>query len=246
LMKNILCVLPVILLLISCGNVLAETPAKPELTIRWLGQSCFYIITPDGAKIITDPYNERMPYPAPALEAQLVTVSHNHGDHNAVGRVKGTPLILNTVGSKALGNITVTGYPSFHDNAQGTQRGPNVIFKFQIGSFSLVHLGDLGEIPDPEVVKAISGADVLLAPVGEVYTMPVERLMKLIQECRPRLIVPMHYSVNKEAPVAGLLTVDKFLAALPAGTKVIRADKLSLTKPEPGFQVVVLNLWKPE
>jgi L-ascorbate metabolism protein UlaG (beta-lactamase superfamily) len=245
-MKYPLLALPVILLLLSGGNILAETPAKPELTIHWLGQSCFYIITPDGAKIITDPYNERMPYPAPALDVQLITVSHGHGDHNAVGRVKGSPVIISTLGVHKAGNITVTGYPSFHDDAQGAKRGLNLIYKFQVGNYSLVHLGDLGELPDADVMKAISGADVLFAPVGEVYTMPVERLMKLIGECKPRIVVPMHYSANRDAPVSGLLTVDKFLAALPAGTKITRTEKLSLTKAEAGFQVVVLSLWKPE
>lgn len=224
----------------------AEDAAKP-LTVKWLGQACLYIQAPDGTRIVTDPYGPGLPYAPPAVEADLVTISHSHSDHNAPDRVKGTPMVINTITAtpKTVGMVTVTGFPSFHDDVQGAKRGPNIIFQFTIGNYRIVHLGDLGAIPAPEVIQALKGADLVFAPVGEVFTMPVEEVVALTEMIQAKTVVPMHYSIAKDKPLFGLLTVDKYLNTLKPGTKVRNADHLVV---ENGFpnEVVVLATWKPE
>lgn len=230
-----------------CLSVLnAESAVKP-LTVKWLGQACLYIQTPDGTSIITDPYNVGLPYAPPSVEADLVTISHGHSDHNAPDRVKGAPVIISAIPTapKTVGMVTVSGFPSFHDDAQGAKRGSNIIFQFTIGKYKIVHLGDLGEIPTPEVIQALKGADLVFAPAGEVFTMPVEKVIELTALIQAKTVVPIHYSLTKEKPLFGLLTIDKYLSALKSGTKVRYADELTVGN---GFQneVVVLATWKPE
>ena len=224
----------------------ADDAAKP-LTIKWLGQACLYIQAPDGTRIVTDPYGPGLPYAPPAVEADLVTLSHSPSEHNAPDRVKGTPMVINTITAtpKTVGMVTVTGFPSFHDDVQGAKRGPNIIFQFTIGNYRIVHLGDLGAIPALEVIQALKGADLVFAPVGEVFTMPVEQVVALTEMIQAKTVVPMHYSIAKDKPLFGLLTVDKYLNTLKSGTKVRHADQLVV---ENGFanEVVVLATWKPE
>ncbi len=233
-------------LITYCSLLNAESVAKP-LTIKWLGQACLYIEAPDGTRIVTDPYSSGLPYAPPTIEAELVTISHGHSDHNAPDRVKGAPVVINAIPTapKTTGMVTVSGFPSFHDDAQGAKRGPNIIFMFTIGKYKIVHLGDLGDIPAPEVIQALKGADLVFAPVGEVYTMPVEQIVALTETIQAKTVVPIHYSINKDKPLYGLLTIDKYLNALKPGTKVRNADQLTA---ESGFQneVVVLATWKPE
>lgn len=224
----------------------AEGATKP-LTVKWLGQACLYIQAPDGTRIVTDPYSPGLPYAPPAVEADLVTISHGHSDHNAPDQVKGTPMIINTIEAtpKTVGMVTVTGYPSFHDDVQGAMRGQNIIFQFTIGNYRIVHLGDLGAIPAPEVIQALKGADLVFAPVGEIFTMPVEKVVALTEMIQAKTVVPIHYSINKDKPLLGLFAIDKYLNALKPGTKVRHADHLVV---ENGFpnEVVVLATWKPE
>ncbi len=230
------------------GNSVLNAENTPnQLIIKWLGQSCLYIQAPDGTRIITDPYDASLPYAPPALEANLVTVSHGHSDHNAVNRVKGSPVIINAIPSapKSVGMVTVSGFPSFHDEVQGAKRGPNIIFQFTIGKYKIVHLGDLGDIPAPEVIQALKGADLIFAPVGEVFTMPVEKVVELTALIQAKTVVPFHYSINKENPLFNLNTVDKYLDVLKPGTKVRYAEHLTIGS-ELQNEMVVLTAWKPE
>lgn len=245
--KFILLTLVLVTPLFTCFSVLnAESPAKP-LTVKWLGQSCLYIQAPDGTRIVTDPYGDGLPYAPPTVEANLVTVSHGHGDHNAPFKVKGSPVVIKEIPTApvTVGSVTVTGFPSFHDGIQGQARGSNIIFLFTIGKYKIVHLGDLGDIPAPEVIEAIKGADLVFAPVGEVYTMPVEKVIELTALIQAKTVVPIHYSLTKEKPLFGLNTIDKYLAALKPGAKVRNADQLTISG-ECQNEVVVLSTWKPE
>jgi len=179
--------------------------------VFWLGQSCFVIQT-DDVTILTDPYNSRMGYEVRQVEGvNLVTVSHEHGDHNNVAMAVGKPLVIRglTEGGKDFNrldqkvkNVRVFTVNSYHDQEQGAKRGRNAIFVFEIASDSkplrVVHMGDFGEKRLGEArIKAIGSSDVLLLPVGGYYTIGPAEANQVLADLRPKIVVPMHYKTAK-------------------------------------------------
>lgn len=164
-----------------------------RVKIRWLGHACFEITAPSGITVVTDPFDEQVGYPLPAVSADVVTVSHNHFDHNNVSVVKGNPRVFKGPGTHEAHGITAKGVATFHDEAGGRKRGKNTVFVFDVGGVRLCHLGDLGHVLTEEQVREIGPVDVLLVPVGGVYTIGAEQAKSVAAQLKPRIIVPMHY-----------------------------------------------------
>ena len=102
------------------------------MIIKWLGHASFLITLEDGIKIITDPYetgfHESFTYSPIKEIADIVTISHEHGDHNAVDKLPGNPEVVRGVGTHQVRGIQFTGIDSYHDKSGGAERGPNTIF----------------------------------------------------------------------------------------------------------------------
>lgn len=138
------------------------------MKIQWLGHSSFRIL---GSKtIVTDPYGE-IGLRFPDVRADIVTVSHGHHDHNAVEAVKGEPAIVDDAGMHKIADLSIMGYNTAHDDEQGAKRGHNIVFVIQMDGTRVAHLGDIGCIPDHNVLGALQKVDVLLLPVGGNYTI---------------------------------------------------------------------------
>ncbi len=117
----------------------------------------------------------------------------------------------------------------------------NIIFVFEFGGVKVVHLGELGKIDAVETLEAIVDADVMFAPVGVVGSMSYDQLRELIQQTRPRTIIPQHFSLSAAQRWYGLGTVDEFLAAMPADWLVKYEDELNVTDEMPSQVVVLTN-----
>jgi len=169
------------------------------MKITWLGHACF-LIEADGRRIVTDPYGEKVPYDLPATDADLVTVSHGHADHNAVGRIGGSPAIVQATGTLEAGGVTLRGIASFHDNERGAKRGENILYLFELEGLRLAHLGDLGAPLDAAQKEALSEVDVVLCPVGGTYTIDAQQAAELASGLpRLRVLIPMHYKTDRLA-----------------------------------------------
>jgi L-ascorbate metabolism protein UlaG (beta-lactamase superfamily) len=163
------------------------------MKIRWIGHACFYIESGE-ARILTDPFESSVPYPFPDLTADIVTVSHQHHDHNAVSRVKGTPVVLDKPGATTVHGVAITGLASFHDDAKGAKRGKNLIFRFDLEGLRLAHLGDLGTALTDELRRELDEVEVLMIPVGGYYTIDAAEAAALVRSLpRVRVVLPMHY-----------------------------------------------------
>lgn len=182
------------------------------MKLKWLGHSCFLITSETGLKIITDPYGtvQGVKY-APVKEAaDIVTMSHDHFDHNAVSSVAGKPEVIKVIGVKRVKGIQFKGIASYHDEAGGKQRGANTIFCFSVDGIKVCHLGDLGHSLNSEKIKEIGDVDLLLIPVGGYFTIDARVSTQICNDLKPRVIVPMHYKTPKlDFPITG---VDDFLA----------------------------------
>jgi L-ascorbate metabolism protein UlaG (beta-lactamase superfamily) len=163
--------------------------------------------------------------PIEGVEADLLLVTHEHGDHNAVDVVSCAPQILrSTAGTFDSPVGEVIAVASEHDDVAGTKRGPNTIFCFTLGGLRLCHFGDFGQSQlRPEQQRAIGEVDVLFLPVGGGPTVGGEAAAAIVRALRPRLVVAMHYRTDA---VNFLDPPDAFLAAL--GARVERLDESAL------------------
>jgi L-ascorbate metabolism protein UlaG (beta-lactamase superfamily) len=171
------------------------------MEIKYLGHSSFLIKT-KTARVVTDPYDpEMVGLRFPKTEADIVTVSHQHKDHNQVKNVLGIngvdPLIINMPGEFEKLGVRVFGFQSFHDKTQGSERGENILYKFEAEGLSVLHCGDLGVIPDETFLEAIGDVDILLVPVGGFYTLDADEAVQLVKKIEPSVVIPMHYNQSK-------------------------------------------------
>ena len=180
------------------------------MKIKWLGQASFLITSEAGIRIITDPYtpSERLTYDEIKESADVVTVSHEHGDHNNVAAVRGNPEIIR--GTAKVKGIEFKSMPTYHDDAEGKSRGNNTIFCFEVDGMRVCHLGDLGHPLSDKQVTELGEVDILLTPVGGNYTIDAKVATEVSGKLAPKVIMPMHYSNERcpDFPVAG---VDEFL-----------------------------------
>lgn len=178
------------------------------MKIKWLGHACFLITTTGGIRIVTDPFNEEVGYPLPHVEADIITVSHQHFDHSAVSVVGGRPQVVEGPGEHRLEGVSVRGVSTFHDKEEGRKRGTNTVFVIAVDGLNVCHLGDLGHLLSPEQVSLIGPVDVLLIPVGGTYTIDAWEAAETVAALRPRVVIPMHYKTDYiNFPITG---VDEF------------------------------------
>jgi L-ascorbate metabolism protein UlaG (beta-lactamase superfamily) len=163
------------------------------VNIRWRGHASFIIET-DGKSLVTDPFNEQLGYPLSPIVADIVTISHEHWDHNAVETISGQPQVCRGTGLTKLGNISIKGIASYHDNHQGRERGANTIFKISSEAINLVHLGDLGQLLSAQQVQEIGEVDILLLPVGGKFTINAEEAYQIVSLLQPKIVIPMHFA----------------------------------------------------
>lgn len=163
------------------------------MKLTYIGHSCFCMTAQDGTRVITDPYDESVGIAMPPLDAELITMSHGHHDHSCEERIVGAPRIVRGVEQARVGGVATRAFASWHDDARGAKRGENHIRVFEIDGLTVVHMGDQGCMPAPEIISAITGADVMLIPVGGFYTVDAAGAQAIIDAAKPRLVVPMHF-----------------------------------------------------
>lgn len=212
------------------------------MKITWHGQSCFKIITQDTT-IITDPFSKDIGLKPPHCEANIVTVSHDHPDHNNVSALRGEPFVIKGAGEYELRDIVILGINSFHDQKEGKERGSNTIYIIEAeDNIRICHLGDLGqkELTD-EQIDAIGDIDILMIPVGGVYTIDSEEAANIINAIEPKIVIPMHYKIpGLNIKLGG---IDDFLKEMGAGKEVVEqliVKKKDLTKEE--TKVLVMSV----
>lgn len=199
------------------------------MEIIWYGQA-FFKLKGKSASVVIDPFDaEFTGLKCPKdLEADIVLKTHDHKDHNNVGAVSGNPQIFEGPGEYEVKGVVVSGISSFHDNFEGKERGLNTIFNVIIDGLRVVHLGDLGESSlSEEQVDEIDVTDILLIPVGSIYTIDAKVAANIVSQLEPKIIIPMHYGIpDLKFP---LDPVDKFLKEMGA-ENTVPILKLSITK----------------
>jgi L-ascorbate metabolism protein UlaG (beta-lactamase superfamily) len=220
-----------LLLLICLAGAAAAQTAPATVTLTWLGQSAFVMTTSTGLKALLDPTNPGTFNPAPVDGLDVVTVTHEHPDHNYVKLAVGTPPILRGLANGDVAKIdqTIKGVrirtvAAFHDAQQGAQRGKDAIFVFELPGLRLAHLGDLGHTLNAEQLAAIGPVDAALIPVGGGFTIDAKTALEVAGQLKVKVMVPMHVGVSSAGRGGfGLATMDDFLKVVDPSFKVVQA-----------------------
>jgi L-ascorbate metabolism protein UlaG (beta-lactamase superfamily) len=208
------------------------------MDITWLGHSCFRIKGKE-ASVVTDPYDATLKYSWPKPSANIVTISHPHPGHNNPAGVEGSPILVYRPGEYEIKNVLIIGFPTFHDAAQGANRGRNTTYLMEMEDLRLCHLGDLGHAPSSKQIEELSGIDVLFAPVGGVSTIDAKTAAEIVRLLNPKIVIPMHYQTEV---TNWLEPLDKFTTGMGL-REVVPLPKLTLTKSNvpPETRVVILD-----
>jgi L-ascorbate metabolism protein UlaG (beta-lactamase superfamily) len=212
--------------------------------VRWYGQSAFLVEA--DRSVFVDPFGDlgspefRYP-PIEGVRADLLLVTHEHRDHNAVEAIGGDPAVIRSTAGRLESPVgEVVAIASEHDDVAGTARGPNSIVCFTVGGFRFCHLGDLGQAAlRAEQVEAIGAVDVLFLPAGAGPTIGGESAAGVVRALSPRLVVPMHFRTEA---IGFLDPPDAFLDALGAPVARLETNELVVEDAlASGEQVVLLS-----
>ncbi len=166
------------------------------MKIKWLGHSCFLITNQRGINILTDPFDETLGYRMTKEKINIITISHEHYDHNNTMGIKGKPVVLKRTVYRDTHKIIFQGIHSYHDSVYGKYRGDNTIFVIKIDEMVLCHLGDLGHLLEKNQLEAIGRVDILFVPIGGYYTLNHEQADQVIEQIQPKIVLPMHYKTE--------------------------------------------------
>jgi len=188
------------------------------IAIQWLAQACVVIKQTTNDKrqttLVMDPYGEGIGFTLPKLEASVITVSHDHVDHNNVKALEGKPFVVSEPGEYEVAGFSLEAILSFHDNEGGKARGQNLIVRVQTPEISLVHFGDFGQVElTSEQLEALGDVDIAFIPVGGTFTVDGMRAAKIISQLEPKVAIPIHYQIPG-LTIAELAGPESFFEAL--------------------------------
>ena len=163
------------------------------MDVTWLGHGCFRL-RGRSAAVVTDPYPPAIGLKLSRLDADLVTISHDHENHNYTQAVRDAYEIRGP-GEYEVAGVAVIGVPTYHDADKGATHGRNTVYLIEIDDVRICHLGDLGHSLDDTQAETLSSADVLLVPVGGRTTINATQAAEVVRQLEPRYVVPMHYAV---------------------------------------------------
>lgn len=209
------------------------------MKITWYGQSCF-LLAGASTSIVIDPFGPKIGV-LPRLPADVVTVTHDHFDHNYVQAVGGRPSIIKAIGEYFVKDVKITGYPTYHDANAGADRGKNIVYLLETDGLRLAHLGDLGEPLPVDVTAALQAVDVLMIPVGLHVTIDIPEILQIIADITPKITLPMHYHTSASPNTSFLDPIDAFCAAVGGCPDPIANLEIFAGSVAPG-QIVVLNV----
>ena len=166
------------------------------MKIRWLGHSCFLITNERGINILTDPFDETLGYRMTKEKINIITISHEHYDHNNTMGIKGKSVVLKGPVNRDTHKIVFKGISSYHDSVYGKHRGENTIFVIKTDELTLCHLGDLGHLLYNEQLEQINHVDILFIPVGGYFTINHIQAEQVINQIKAKIVIPMHYKTE--------------------------------------------------
>lgn len=198
------------------------------MEIVYLGHASF-LLKSKLAKVVTDPFLKKVGFKFPKVEADLVTVSHDHFDHSNVEGVGGNPMVIQGPGEYEVKGVSVFGIQSFHDESQGKDRGKNTVYLIEAEEIRICHLGDLGTKLTDKQIELLDGVDVLMVPVGGNFSLDAATAWEITKQIGPSIVIPMLYKTKQHSKEFDKLAgVEEFVQQ--AGLEPRKENKLVVNK----------------
>lgn len=204
------------------------------MDITYLGHSSFRL-KGKFASLVTDPYDPKMVgLKYPKVSADIVTVSHQHDDHNFIDQIKDYKRVIDGPGEYEISGVSIIGISTYHDDKKGESRGKNTLYVIEMDDIRLAHLGDLGHKLSDKMIGKIGSIDILMIPVGGEYTVNDSLAAEIVRNIEPTITIPMHYQVKGLSleVFKKLAKVDAFLSEV--GLSVEKTNKFSFRKSDIG------------
>ncbi len=156
------------------------------------------------------------------VKADYIVVTHGHGDHLGdtveIAKRNDAPVIcihelsrvlakqgvetigMNMGGTVRAGNIAVTMVPAWHSADVEDEKGEIISAGMSAGMIvamdgvKVYHTGDTDVFLDMQLVGELHKPDVMLVPIGDVYTMGIAGAVKALELVKPKVAIPMHYN----------------------------------------------------
>lgn len=164
------------------------------MDVTWLGHGCFRL-RGRGAAVVTDPYPPGIGLKLSRMDAEIVTVSHDHENHSYTQVVRDPAYVIHGPGEYEVAGVSVVGVPTYHDSEKGKKEGRNTVYLIELDDVRVCHLGDLGHKLDDTEAEAVASPDVLLVPVGGRSTLNAALAAEVVRQLEPRFVVPMHFAI---------------------------------------------------
>ncbi|HKT18536.1 MAG TPA: MBL fold metallo-hydrolase [Stellaceae bacterium] len=170
-----------------------------QVGLTFIGHASVLIQSPQGVSIVTD-LTDYFPPPFPP---DIATMNHFHDTHftnHPDPRIKYVLRGWDTGEGPAHWDLTVkdvrvrnipTNVRNWFNG--GTEFNGNSIFIFEIADLCIAHLSHLQHTLAPEHLAALGQIDVLLPMVDGAYSLSQYDIIEVIDQIKPRLIIPIHY-----------------------------------------------------
>ena len=189
------------------------------LKVTFLGHSSFQL--DDGVhKVLIDPFlsgNPAVEIDPEDIDAKFIVLTHAHGDHIGDGieiakRNNGLVIAVNELANYAAEkganahNMHIGGGHNFdfgrvkftiahHGSStdDGRYMGQPAGVVITIAGKKVYHTGDTGLFLDMKLIGERDRIDLMMAPIGDNFTMGINDAVKAVEFVNPKLAVPMHY-----------------------------------------------------
>jgi len=219
------------------------------MDIIWYGHSFFEIgvKSPDASnqkiKVVIDPFDKKVGLTPKTVSADILLISHSHYDHANKKVVKGNFYTIEEAGEYEVKKIRIKGVNSFHDDKSGAKRGLNVFYIIQAEDMKICHLGDFGQSQLlVEQKKELIDIDILMLPVGGVFTISGSEAARLVFEIEPKVVIPMHYRIP--GLKVAINDEKEFLSRIEIEPKIV--DKLKIKKSDLPKDKIEVCILKPQ
>lgn len=216
-MRRSLLFLLAIFLLVGCQHrrrpqEQAHIPAGPrQVTIQYLGHTCFLITSSLGLNILTDPFNPSVlsyPVKAGSVPADIILVTHEDETANFTDLATGSPQILRSSmasGVNRANGVLLRGVRTSSENLASSTK-LNVAYVWAMDGIRFCDLGAIDDAITPSEAINIGHVDVLFLPAGGPQNFTDEKRKITVDRLQPRVIIPMMYSTaySSKVPLRGL------------------------------------------
>jgi L-ascorbate metabolism protein UlaG (beta-lactamase superfamily) len=158
-------------------------------------------------------------------KADLILVTHEHGDHLDAKTIQAistadTTVITNQTSAKNLpaatvmkngdtqtvSGITIEAVPAYNPGKQFHPKGNGNGYVLTFGDNRIFVAGDTENVPE---IKALKNIDVAFLPMNQPYTMTPEQVADVARAMQPKVLYPYHFGQTDTGALVKLLEGEK-------------------------------------